>query len=185
MVNRLGAEGCQEEGRSGFLYENKEMMMIRPAVEQDKEALWPILEPVVRAGEFYTLSRDLTREETFAYWFAEGHEVFVAEEEGKVVGSYYLKTNRWGGGAHVANCGYVTATEATGRGIARRMCEHSLEQARKRGFRAMQFNFVISTNERAVRLWQSCGFAIVGTLPKAFLHPKDGYVDAFVMYREL
>ena len=110
---------------------------------------------------------------------------FVAEEDGRILGTYYLRANQLGGGDHVANCGYITASGATGRGIARRMCEHSLAHARARGFRAMQFNLVVSTNERAVRLWQSLGFAIVGRLPLAFHHPSQGDVDALVMYRAL
>ncbi|HEY2039971.1 MAG TPA: N-acetyltransferase [Edaphobacter sp.] len=161
------------------------MLTIRPAEPRDTDAIWKILEPLVHAGEVFTLPRSLHREDGLKYWLSDAHEVFVAEEEGAVLGSYYLRANRHGGGSHVANSGYMTAKTATGRGIARRMCEHSLDQARSRGFRAMQFNFVISTNQHAVRLWQSCGFAIVGTLPKAFLHPQAGYVDAFVMYREL
>jgi ribosomal protein S18 acetylase RimI-like enzyme len=101
------------------------------------------------------------------------------------VGTYFLQANQKGGGAHVANCGYITAVSATGRGVARAMCAHSLERARERGFRAMQYNFVICSNERAVRLWQSFDFEIVGRLPKAFLHPTLGYVDAYIMYRDL
>ena len=116
---------------------------------------------------------------------APGHEVFVAEDKGRIVGSYYLRANTRGGGSHVANCGYIVAADASRRGVARAMCSHSLEQARERGFTAMQFNFVISSNERAVRLWQSCGFAIVETLPGAFAHPTRGLIDAYVMYREL
>ena len=108
-----------------------------------------------------------------------------AGEGGRLFGTYYLRANQLGGGAHVANCGYVTSTEATGRGIARMMCTHSLERARAREFRAMQYNLVVSTNERAVRLWQGFGFEIVGTLPLAFAHPKLGYVDAFVMFKTL
>ena len=116
-----------------------------------------------------------------------GHdkETFVAEQDGVVLGTYYMRPNQAGGGRHVCNCGYMTDAAAPGRGIARRMCEHSLEYARSRGYRAMQFNFVVSTNERAVRLWQSLGFDIVGRLPTAFQHPTQGYVDAFVMYRLL
>jgi L-amino acid N-acyltransferase YncA len=161
------------------------MLTIRDATRRDAEAVWEILAPVLRAGETYTLPRDMGWEEAVDYWFAESHEVFVAEEGGGVLGTYYLRANQRGGGSHVANCGYMTAPEARGRGVARTMCEHSLERARSRGFRAMQFNCVVSTNEGAVRLWQSCGFATVGSLPKAFLHPKAGYVDALVMYREL
>jgi len=101
------------------------------------------------------------------------------------LGTYFLKANQQGGGSHVANCGYVTSVEAQGRGIARAMCLHSLERAKERGFHAMQFNFVVSTNDRAVKLWLSLGFEIVGRLPRAFQHPERGFVDALVMYREL
>ncbi|HEX4595019.1 MAG TPA: N-acetyltransferase [Bryobacteraceae bacterium] len=159
------------------------MITVRPAATGDADAIWEILEPTVRGGETYTLPHDMTREQALAYWQSPGHEVFVAEEDGKVVGTYYLHANQKGGGAHVANCGYMTATHASGRGVARAMCAHSLEHAKTRGFRAMQFNFVVSNNQRAVRLWQSFGFEIVGRLPGAFLHPTAGYVDALVMYR--
>ena len=163
----------------------KSMFAIRSAGGNDCDAIWSILEPIIRAGDVYTLPHAMSREEALAYWFSEGHEVFVAEDGEEVVGSYYLRANQRGGGSHVANCGYATATAATGRGVARAMCAHSLDRARERGFKAMQFNFVVSTNERAVRLWQSFGFEIVGRLPGAFRHPQLGYVDAFVMYREL
>jgi ribosomal protein S18 acetylase RimI-like enzyme len=158
---------------------------IRAAEAGDREVIWGILEPTIRAGETYTLPRDLPGEEALAYWYARGHEVFVAELDGDVAGTYFLQANQHGGGAHVANCGYVTAGHATGRGVARAMCAHSLERARARGFRAMQFNFVVSTNHRAVRLWQSFGFEIAGRLPDAFQHPTEGYVDALVMFRQL
>ena len=127
----------------------------------------------------------MPREEALAYWFSPRNEVFVAENDGEICGTYYLRANQEGCGAHVANCGYVTAPWAAGRGVARAMCAHSLERARERGFRAMQFNFVVSTNERAVKLWQSYGFEIVGRLPGAFEHPALGFVDAYVMYRRL
>jgi L-amino acid N-acyltransferase YncA len=160
-------------------------MLIRAATLEDSDAIWAILEPVLRAGETYTLPREMSREDALAYWFAPGHEVFVAEEDGAIAGSYLLRANQQGGGAHVANCAYMTALHATGRGVARAMCQHSLDTARERGFRAMQFNFVVSTNQRAVRLWTAFGFATVGRLPEAFLHPALGYVDALVMYRAL
>jgi ribosomal protein S18 acetylase RimI-like enzyme len=160
-------------------------LLIRLAEARDRDAIWAILEPVIRAGETYTLPREFTREQALEYWFATSHEVFVAESEGEVLGTYLLRANQAGGGSHVANCGYVTAAHASGRGVARAMCSHSLERARERGFRAMQFNFVVSSNQRAVRLWQSFGFEIAGRLPQAFLHPSQGYVDAFVMVRSL
>ena len=161
------------------------MITVRPAGSGDADAVWKILEPTIRAGETYTLPRDMTREQALAYWLAPGNEVFVAEENAEVVGTYFLHANQKGGGSHVANCGYITSVHSTGRGVARAMCAHSLEHAKTRGFRAMQFNFVVGTNQRAVRLWQSFGFEIVGRLPGAFQHPTAGYVDAFVMYRRL
>jgi ribosomal protein S18 acetylase RimI-like enzyme len=160
-------------------------MLIREATSGDADAIWKILEPVIRGGDTYTLPADMKREDALAYWNSPGHEVFVAEENGEIVGTYVLRANQKGGGAHVANCGYMTAPWAIGRGVARSMCQHSLERAKARGFRAMQFNFVVSSNERAVRLWQSMGFEIVGRLPGAFIHPALGAVDAFVMYRQL
>jgi len=159
---------------------------IRPAGKSDTTGIWTILEPVFRAGETYPLPREISASDALAFWMANGHEVFVAQDgHGKMLGTYFLRANQKGGGAHVANCGYVTATWASGRGVARKMCAHSLEHARARGFRAMQFNFVVSTNERAVRLWESFGFRVVGRLPGAFQHAKLGFVDALVMYHEL
>jgi GNAT superfamily N-acetyltransferase len=161
------------------------MLAVRSATPADSGAIWSILEPMIRAGETYTLPLEMTREAALAWWFAPAHQVFVAEDDGIAVGTYFLRANQQGGGAHVANCGYVTAPHSTGRGVARAMCAHSLDRARERGFRAMQYNFVVSTNERAVRLWQSFGFEIVGRLPGAFQHPTAGLVDAFVMFRHL
>jgi ribosomal protein S18 acetylase RimI-like enzyme len=140
---------------------------------------------MIRRGETYPLPRDMSREAALGYWFSAEKETFVWEENGAVLGTYFLKANQQGGGAHVANCGYVTSEQAQGRGIARAMCLHSLERASQRGFQAMQFNFVVSTNERAVKLWGDLGFEIVGRLPGAFWHPLRGFVDALVMYRQL
>jgi ribosomal protein S18 acetylase RimI-like enzyme len=160
-------------------------LLIRPATAEDAAAIWSIIAPIIRAGETYALDRALSEADALAYWMGSDRETFVAEGDGRVLGTYYLRANQAGGGAHVANCGYMTDASATGRGIARRMAEHSLGQARARGFRAMQFNFVVSTNERAIRLWQSLGFDIVGRLPRAFHHPSLGDVDALVMFRML
>jgi ribosomal protein S18 acetylase RimI-like enzyme len=158
---------------------------IRAAAPADDDAIWRILEPVFSAGETYPIPRDIGRADALAYWRTPGHGVFVAEDGGKIVGTYYLRANQKGGGAHVCNCGYIVAPGQTGRGVARAMCEYSLKLARECGFTAMQFNFVVASNERAVRLWQSCGFAIVGTLPGVFKHPTRGFVDAYVMHRTL
>lgn len=161
------------------------MIAIRSANDGDAEAIWRMLEPIARAGDTFALPRDLDRAAGLAYWMGEGHEVFVAEMDGEIVGSYYLRANQRGGGAHVANCGYMTDVKARGRGIAAAMCEDSLMRAKERGFRAMQFNFVVSTNERAVELWKRFGFEVLARLPGAFEHPKAGFVDALVMWRGL
>jgi ribosomal protein S18 acetylase RimI-like enzyme len=160
-------------------------LTIRPAAPPDDDAIWAILEPTFRAGETYPIPRDVSRTDALAYWRTPGHAVFVAERDDQIAGTYYLRANNRGGGAHVANCGYMVAPGAMGHGVARAMCVHSLDRARERGFTAMQFNFVIASNERAVKLWQSCGFKIVGTLPEAFQHPQLGLVDAHVMARAL
>lgn len=156
---------------------------IRPAAPADDDAIWAILEPIFRAGETYPIPRDISRADALAYWRTPGHAVFVAEQSGALAGTYYLRANNRGSGAHVANCGYMVASEASGRGVARAMCAHSLDMARERGFAAMQFNFVVASNERAIRLWQACGFETVGRLPQAFRHPRLGPVDALVMMR--
>ena len=160
---------------------------IRPAGQADARAVWWIIEPVIRAGETYALPWNMTVDDALAFWFAPAHQVFVAcEQDGDhIVGSYFLRANNKGGGDHVANAGYVTAAGQEGRGIARAMGLHSMDQARARGFLAMQFNFVVSSNSRAVRLWRSLGFDIAGRLPDAFRHPRHGLVDALIMYRRL
>lgn len=160
-------------------------MHIRPATPADATAIAAILMPTIREGATYALDPDMSEAEALGYWMGADKEVFVAEEEGVVLGTYYIRPNQAGGGRHVCNCGYMTSAAATGRGVARSMCAHSLEHARARGYRAMQFNFVVSTNMRAVGLWERMGFATVGRLPEAFRHPAAGYVDALVMYRGL
>lgn len=158
-------------------------MEIRPATAGDAEAILAIILPTIREGTTYALDREMSAAEALAYWMGPDRETFVALDDGKVVGTYYLRANQAGGGRHVCNCGYMTGPAARGRGVARRMCEHSLQHARAREYRAMQFNFVVSTNEHAVRLWQALGFEVVGRLPEAFEHPDAGFVDALVMYR--
>lgn len=162
-----------------------EALVIRPARAADAQAIADIILPTIQAGETYALDPAMRREDALAYWMAADKEVFVAEAGGQILGTCYLRSNQAGNGRHVCNCGYMTAFAATGKGIARRMCEHSLAHARSRGYRAMQFNFVVSTNERAVKLWQSLGFEIAGRLPGAFNHPTHGFVDALVMFRQL
>ena len=160
-------------------------MLIRKAQPADADAIAAIILPIISDGATYALDPGMSQAEALGYWMGSDRETFVAQDDGVAVGTYYIRPNQAGGGRHVCNCGYMTAASATGRGVARRMAEHSLQHARAIGFRAMQFNFVVSSNERAVRLWQSLGFDIVGRLPDAFEHPRAGFVDALVMYRKL
>jgi L-amino acid N-acyltransferase YncA len=160
-------------------------MRIRPARTDDAPAIWRIIGPVIRAGETYTLDRDMSEADALAYWLGPDRETFVAEEDGEIVGTYFIRPNQAGGGKHICNCGYITSATATGRGVARTMCQHSVDHARQRGYHGMQFNFVISSNTRAVALWEAFGFETVGRLPEAFYHPTLGYVDALVMFRRL
>jgi len=160
-------------------------VIIRPAQDHDDEALWGILEPVLRDGSTYTLPRNISRKDALAYWRRPDHKTFIAENNGQVIGTYYLRANQAGPGEHVCNCGYVVSSTASGKGVARAMNTHSQDIAINAGYRAMQYNAVVATNVRAVTLWQRCGFDIIGTLPGAFLHPDKGYVDAHIMYKIL
>ena len=160
-------------------------MHVRKATARDAPAIAAIIVPIIREAATYTLNPDMSESEALAYWMGGDKETFVAEEDGAVLGTllHAAKSGRWR--ATRLQLRVHTHAAAAGRGVARGMCEHSLEHARSCGYRAMQFNFVVSTNERAVRLWQSLGFEIVGRLPAAFRHPVHGYVDALVMYRLL
>jgi len=160
-------------------------MLIRKAEIADTQAIADIILPTIREGATYSLDPHLSEADALAYWMGTDKETFVAEVEGEIVGTYYMRPNQGGGGRHVCNCGYMTSPAAAGRGVASRMCEHSLDYARARQYRAMQFNFVVITNEGAIRLWQRMGFEIVGRLPDAFLHPTRGFVDALVMFQIL
>ena len=160
-------------------------LLIRPATQADHDAVWDILRPVFRAGDTYTQPADISRAAALAYWAGGGHSAFVAEQDGVILGSYYIGANQLGRGDHVCNCGFATAPEARGKGIARKMRDHALQQAVTMGFRAMQFNFVVSTNHGALKLWYEAGFQQVGRLPAAFRHPVDGDVDALVLFKTL
>lgn len=161
------------------------MVLLRPFAVNDVDALWSILEPTFRAGDTYTIDPQVSREDAVAYWTGSGREVWMAADGEKALGTYYIRPNQGGGGAHVCNCGYVTHPRARGRGIARSMLEHSLQRATELGFSAMQFSFVVATNSRAISTWKRAGFKIVGRLPKAFRHPDGELVDALVMHRDL
>lgn len=159
---------------------------IRPLSEADWPAVWDLMEPVIRAGDTYPYAMDMKVDAARQMWLEIPSASYIAEDaKGNIVGTYYLKPNQPTLGAHVANCGYMVAERARGRGIATQMCEHSQDEAIRMGYRAMQYNLVVRTNEPSVHLWQKMGFAIVGTLPGAFKHAGYGFVDAYVMYKEL
>jgi L-amino acid N-acyltransferase YncA len=160
-------------------------MKIRAAAEPDHDPIWKIFRAVVASGDTYAINPNISREEALAYWFGADTQTYVAESADRVVGTYILRPNQSGGGSHVANAAFMVAPDARGQGVGRAMGEHCLSEARRLGFRAMQFNFVVATNESAVRLWQDLGFKIVGTLAGAFRHPEKDYIDVYVMYRAL
>ena len=159
------------------------MLNIRPATDSDRDTIWEIFHEVIATGDTYPIDPEMSREDALAYWFQTGASAFVAEKDGQIVGIYTLHPNQSGGGAHVANAAFMVPAVARGQGIGRAMGEHCLREARRLGFRAMQFNFVVSTNESAVKLWQKLGMKIVATLPGAFRHPEKGYVDVYVMFQ--
>jgi L-amino acid N-acyltransferase YncA len=161
------------------------MLQIRLATVADHDAIWEIFKQVVLRGDSFAFAPDIAREDAESFWLSPKAMTYVACEDDEVVGSYILRPNQPGLGSHVANAGYMVRDDQQGKGIGRLMCEHSLAEARRLGYESMQFNIVVSTNEAAVALWKKMGFAIVGTLPKAFRHQQLGLVDAYVMYRFL
>ena len=167
------------------LSRGKIAMEIRVATAADFDGIWPIFHEIVAAGTTYAYARDTDKADALKIWMDTPRETWVAVDGGVIVGTYYIKANQAGGGAHVCNCGYMVASDAQRRGIARAMCEHSQVRALELGFRAMQFNFVLATNVGAIGLWKKLGFEVVGRLPRAFDHPSEGMVDALVMFKEL
>ena len=160
-------------------------MIIRPIASEDYDPLWEIFKEVVAAGDTYPYSPKISKDEALDIWVRQVHETYVAIVDDVLVGTYYLKPNNFGRAEHVCNCGYMVSSNARGQGVGAAMCEHSQEQAVRLGYKAMQFNLVVSTNAGAIRLWKKMGFEIVGTLPKAFRHESQGFVDAYVMYKWL
>ena len=161
------------------------MLEIRAATEADHDAIWDIFHVIVAAGDTYAFDPKMSRNDALAYWFGAGTRTYVAENDGRVVGTYILKPNQVAAGSHVANAAFMVAPAARGLQVGRNMGERCLGEARRLGFRAMQFNFVVSTNTAAIHLWHELGFKITGTLPGAFRHPEKGYVDVYVMFRSL
>jgi len=162
-----------------------EKIKITPATSADEERIWALLQPVFSAGDTYAVDPLIDREAAIAYWMEADKTAFILGIEGQAVGTYYIRPNQPGGGAHICNCGFITAPSARGKGVARRMLDHALIEAKQQGYRAMQFNFVLASNQRALAIWQRNGFATIGRIPQAFLHPKQGYVDALILHRSL
>jgi L-amino acid N-acyltransferase YncA len=160
-------------------------MNIREATKEDWDLVWPIFHEIVKAGDTYAYETNTTKDQAEEIWFNSPRKTYIFEDSENILGTYYLKTNQVGPGSHVCNCGYMVSSLARGKGLATSMCEHSQKIAKELGFKAMQFNFVASSNEGAVRLWDKLGFKVVGQLPKAFNHPVKGYIDALVMYKWL
>ncbi len=160
-------------------------MQIHQATQDDFNKLWPIFQEVIQAGETYPYAQNTSKDEARSRWMDEPRRTYVVVEDNAVLGSYYIKTNKGGPGSHVCNCGYMVSSAARGKGLATAMCEHSQQVALELGYKAMQFNFVASSNEGAVYLWNKLGFETVGRLSKAFRHPTLGYVDALLMYKWL
>ena len=161
------------------------MIEIRPATSADKPAIWRIIHAVISTGDTYVFDPETPEDEMLDYWFAPDKHVYVAEENKNVLGAFWLKPNYPGLGSHVCNAAYMVSPDNAGKGIGRKMAEFSLDEARRLGFTAMQFNFVVSSNTAAVKLWQSIGMEIIGEIPDAFNHRELGLTNAYVMYRKL
>jgi GNAT superfamily N-acetyltransferase len=161
------------------------MIEIRYAKEEDKPEIGRIMKAVVETGDTYTLARDTTEDELLRFWFTPGNHTYVAELDDEIVGTFFLRANQPGQGAHVGNAGYMVKPGIYGKGIGRCMGEWSLDECRRLGFHSLQFNFVVKANERAVKLWQGIGMEIIGEIPEAFNHPELGLVNAYIMYRKL
>jgi len=161
------------------------MLAMRKATSKDANAIWKILKEVISRGDSFVFDPDSPKEKMMAYWMESEKHTYVAVLNNSIVGSFFIKTNQPGLGSHIANAGYMTSPLASGKGIGKAMGQFSLEEARRLGYKAMQFNIVVKSNERAVRLWQSLGFKIIGEIPEAFNHKTLGMTNAYVMYQKL
>ncbi len=161
------------------------MLEIRKATEADKNEVWQIIQAVIATGDTYVFAPDSSKSKMLEYWFGEDKETYVAVADNQILGSFCLKANQPDLGSHIANAGYMVSPKAKGQGVGRTMAEFSLDEAKRLGFKAMQFNFVVKSNEIAVKLWLSTGFEIIGEIPEAFQHKDLGLVNALIMYRKL
>jgi GNAT superfamily N-acetyltransferase len=161
------------------------MITIRKYREEDKERIWEIIKFVISTGDSYIYAPDSAREDLLADWCSAEKHTYVAVSENTILATFYIKPNQTGLGSHVANGSYMVAPEARGTGVGRKIGEFSIAEAKRLGFAAMQFNFVVKSNEKAVKLWQSLGFEIIGEIPEAFRHLENGLTNAYIMYRKL
>lgn len=160
-------------------------MRIREATLSDYDAVWEIFEKVIQTGDTYVFDPATKKEDLSIHWFAPYMKTFVAEENGKILGTYIIKPNQPDLGSHIANGSYMVHPECQGKGIGKMLAEHSIEFAKSSGYKGLQFNIVVSTNESAIRLWMKYDFIIIGIIPNGFKHAELGYVDAYIMYRDL
>ena len=161
------------------------MIEIRNANAEDNDQIWEIIKEVISKGDTYTFDPNSSKETMLNYWFGPDRDTYVATDKGKIVGTFLIRPNQPGLGAHVANGAYMVRESASGKGIGKKMGEFSLVEAKRLGYTAMQFNIVIKSNTRAVHLWQSLGFEIIGEIPDAFNHKENGLTNAYIMYRRL
>ena len=161
------------------------MIEIRKANAEDKDQIWEIIKEVISKGDTYTFDPNTHKETMLNYWYGPDRYTYVATDNRKIVGTFYIKINQPGLGAHIANGAYMVSETASGKGIGKKMGEFSLEEAKRLGYTAMQFNIVIKSNARAVNLWQNLGFKIIGEIPDAFNHKENGMTNAYIMYRKL
>ena len=168
-------------------FESRGEIKLTRATQADANQVWSLLQPVFRSGEPYAVDPQITRNEALDYWTKQGKTAFLARLDENAVGTYYIRPNALGGGKHVCNCGFITASEARGKGVARHMLGHALAEAKRQGYQAMQFNYVLENNDRAIAIWQSYGFETIGRIPQGFLlpDPKQGYVDVLIMHKHL
>jgi len=161
------------------------MLDIRPANAADKPAIWQIIKAVIAGGDTYVFAPDASEDEMMAFWFTSDKYNYVAEIDGEIVACFWLRANNPGLGKHVGNAAYMVSPTAHGKGFGKQIALWSLDEARRLGFTAMQFNFVVKSNKYAVKLWQDVGFEIIGEIPDAMIHSKNGPTNAYIMYRKL
>jgi len=160
-------------------------MQISEISKADFESFWPVFSDIVNAQETYAFDPEIEFESAYQLWCESPLKAYVIKEDNQILGTYYLKANAAGPSAHISNCGYMVSPNSRGKGIARKLCLHSQQIAIELGFTAMQFNSVVSSNEIAINLWKKLGFSIIGTIPKAYKHKRLGFVDSFIMYKQL